>query len=156
MNPEILERLMIDHAAGELPPDVEDLLAAHILQNPAARQEAVEIAETLGLARRVLAEQPAVALPMVRSSTPVLNWAWRLAACFVGGLLLGIFCMRGGQAPPRIIASIPSQPAAAAVTTTEESGIWSARRLRAGRSAVSAKAENRIIWKSPVRKPEIF
>ena len=40
--------------------------------------------------------------------------------------------------------------------TADESGFWSARRLRAGLSPVSVKAEKRVIWKSPVEKPEIL
>ena len=56
MNNEVLERLLIDRAAGELPPDVEELLEAHLEQDPMARNEAAEIGETLRLA---LAGQPA-------------------------------------------------------------------------------------------------
>ncbi len=150
MNNEVLERLLIDRAAGELSPDVEELLEAHLLQHPAAREEAAQIGETLRLARRALAGQPAVTLPAQQPSWRVPNWAWRMAACFACGLLLGIFSIRGRNESPK-----PSQKMAA-ITTADESSIWSARRLRGGLSSVTSKAENRIIWKSPVRKPEMF
>jgi anti-sigma factor RsiW len=155
MNNEVLERLLIDHAVGELPPDVEELLEAHLLQNPEARKEAVQIGETIRLARLALAGQPAVPLSVLQPSWHVPNWAWRMAACFVCGLSIGIFAMHGRNESLRIAASNPSQEIAA-ITAADESGIWSARRFRASLSSVTVKAENRIIWKSPVRKPEMF
>ena len=155
MNKEALERLLIDHAAGELSPDMEELLEAHLEQDPAARNEAAEIGETLRLARLALAGEPAVALSVPRPAWHVPAWAWRMAACFVCGLSLGIFAMRGRNEPPRATVSIPGHEMAAKATP-DESGIWSARRFRAGLPPVTVKAENRIIWKSPVRKPEML
>ena len=155
MNNEVLERLLIDRSAGELPPDVEELLEAHLLENPPARKEAVQIGETLRLARLALAGQPAVPLPVLQPAWHVPNWAWRMAACFVCGLSLGIFAMRGRNEPLRVTASIPGHEIAA-ITTADESGIWSALRFRDGLSSVTVKAEDRIIWKSPVREPEMF
>jgi anti-sigma factor RsiW len=154
MKSDVLERLLIDRAAGELSPDVEELLEAHLQQDPAARREAEEIGETLRLARLALAGQTIVALPGLRSSWRVPSWAWAMAACFVCGLSLGIFGARGRSALPRI-ASIPSRETAA-ITTADESGFWSARRLQAGLPPVGVKVENRVIWKSPVEKPEIL
>jgi anti-sigma factor RsiW len=154
MKNDVLERLLIDRAAGELSPDVEELLEAHLQQEPAARREAAEIEETLRLARLALAGQPAVALPGSRTSWRVPSWAWAMAACFVCGLSLGIFSARDRSAAPRT-ASIPNRETAA-ITTADESGFWSARRLRAGMSPVTVKTENRVIWKSPVEKPEIL
>jgi hypothetical protein len=63
--------------------------------------------------------------------------------------------MRGRNEPLCITASIPGHEMAA-ITTADESGIWSARRFRDGLSSVTVKAEDRIIWRSPVRKPEMF
>lgn len=155
MNNEVLERLLIDRTAGELSPDVEELLEAHLQQNPAARKEAAEIRETLRLARLALVGQPAVALPVVRPSWRILTWALGMAACFVCGLSLGIFGVRGRNEPPRITASMASHKTPA-IKTVDGSGLWSARRFRAGLSPFAVKSGNRIIWKSPVRKPEIF
>jgi anti-sigma factor RsiW len=154
MKSDVLERLLIDCATGELSPDVEELLEAHLQHEPAARREAAEIEETLRLARLALAGQKVVALPGLRPFSRVPSWAWAMAACFVCGLSLGIFGVRGRSALPRA-AFVPSREAVA-ITTADESGFWSARRLRAGLSPVSVKAENRVIWKSPVEKPEIL
>jgi anti-sigma factor RsiW len=155
MKSEALERLLTDRALGELSPDVEELLETHLEREPAARIEAEKISETLRLARRALAGQPAVALPVLRPSWRLPFRALAMAACFVGGLSLGIFAMRGRNEPPRVTASIPSHEMSA-ITTADESDFWSARRFRAGLSPVAINAGNRFIWKSPVRKPEIL
>jgi anti-sigma factor RsiW len=157
MKSDVLERLLIDRAAGELSPDVEELLEAHLQKEPAARKEAVEIEETLRLARLALADQPAEAVVSLARSRPfnwVTSWGWAMAACFVCGLSLGIFAVRERSVAPGI-ASVPSRETAV-TTTADESGFWSARRLRAGMSPVTMKSGNRVIWKSPVEKPELL
>ena len=140
---------LIENIYREMRPE---LLEAHLEQDPMARNEAAEIGETLRLA---LAGQPAMVFPVLRPSWPVPSWAWGMAACFVCGLSLGIFTGYGRNEPPRTTASIPGQKMSS-ITTADESDIWSARRFRAGLLPSRVKAENRIIWKSPVRKPEIF
>ncbi|MGD0813435.1 MAG: hypothetical protein ABSA83_07515 [Verrucomicrobiota bacterium] len=154
MKSDVLERLLIDRASGELAPDVEELLEAHLEREPAARKEAAEIEDTLRLARQAMAGQKVVKLPETRPAWRGPSWAWAMAACFACGLLLGIFAMRGRIAAPRI-ASVPSQ-STPAITTADESGFWSVRRLRAGLSRMTVKSENRVIWKSPVEKPQIL
>ena len=145
---------MIDRAAGDLSSDVEELLEAHLEREPAARKEAAEIEDTLRLARLALAGQKVVALPETRPAWRVPSWAGAMAACFACGLLLGIFALRDRIAAPGI-ASVPSQPSPA-ITTADESGFWSVRRLRAGLPQMTVKSENRVIWKSPVEKPQIL
>jgi anti-sigma factor RsiW len=155
MKSEVLERLLIDRAAGQLSPDVAELLEARLQHEPAARRDAAEIAETLRLARLALAGRRVVALPASRPSRPraVSIWAWAMAACFVCGLSLGIFAARGVN-DSHSVASAPAYQTAA--TTADESGFWSVRRLRAALPRVGGKPENSIVWKSPVMKPEIL
>ncbi len=50
MKTETLQALLIDHALGELPPDVVELLDAHLAKDDNARVEARRIRETLDLA----------------------------------------------------------------------------------------------------------
>ena len=154
MKSDVLERLLIDRGAGELSPDVEELLEALLEREPAARSEAAAIEETLRLAKLALAGQPALPLPRAQPSRRLPPWAWAMAACFVCGLSLGIFVARARSAPPRT-ASVPSRETAV-MTPAHESGFWSASRLRAVLPPVPAKTENRIVWKSPVKKPEIL
>jgi anti-sigma factor RsiW len=154
MKSDVLERLLIDRAAGALAPDVEELLAAHLEHDPAARSEAAEIEETLRLARLALAGRKVVALPEARPSWRAPSRAWAAAACFACGLFLGMFGSRERSAASRT-ASAPS-PGTVATTTANESGFWSAHRLRAGLPPINVKSENRVIWKSPVEKPQIL
>ena len=56
MNPETLERIMIDDALGTLEPDMKELLKAYTANSEAARQQAKSIRETVGAARNVLNE----------------------------------------------------------------------------------------------------
>jgi anti-sigma factor RsiW len=154
MKNDVLERLLIDRAAGELSPDVEELLEAHLDQEPAARREAAEIDETLRLASLALAGQPVAALPGSQPSRRVPSWALAMAACFVCGLSLGFFSARGRTTLPHT-ASVHGEPTAA-IVAADDPGFWSARRLHAGLSPVTVKAGSPVIWKSPVKRPEIL
>jgi anti-sigma factor RsiW len=154
MKSDVLERLLIDHAAGALSPDVAELVEDHLEREPAARREAAEIGETVRLARQALSTQRVVTLPDRRQPVRVPMWAWAMAACFVIGLSLGIFARRNRSESPQIVAvSFPQRAAAAA---SDESGFWSLRRLRAAAPSAGGKPENWVIWKSPVKKPEIL
>jgi anti-sigma factor RsiW len=153
MKSDVLERLLIDRAAGELLPDVEDLLEAHLQREPAARKEAAEIEETMRLARLALAGQPAVTVLPTARGNRFPAWACAMAACFVCGLSLGLLVMRARLAPAQ--AAIAPARETAAIMPADESGFWSVRRFRAGLTSSTPKAEDRIIWKSLVKKPEL-
>jgi anti-sigma factor RsiW len=152
MKNDVLERLLIDRAAGELPPDVEELLEAHLQQEPAARKDALEIEETLRLARLVLTEQPAV-VPLPSQKAP--KWIWAMAACFVCGLLLGIFGAREkGQSPAAASAPI-QQNAVVATAVPEQSDFWSTRHFH-GAPPGNVNSQSHVVWTSVFKKPEIF
>ena len=61
MNDEILERLLIDRAMGQLSDDVAALLSAHLASSPEAPKLAEEIEATVSLAAKVLPRARAVA-----------------------------------------------------------------------------------------------
>jgi anti-sigma factor RsiW len=100
MNDEILETLLLDHALGELSPEVVALLGAHLALDPAANRRAAELAETLRLTRAAVATPLAppsrkLDLERVRQAQ---RHAWssarrtevlRLAACLLLGLGVG-------------------------------------------------------------------
>ena len=48
MKSDVLERLLIDKAAGQLSPDVSELLEAHLQHEPAARSDAAKLAKRSG------------------------------------------------------------------------------------------------------------
>ena len=160
MNEEILERLLIDRASGALSPDVEELLAAHLRQNPDAQEAATQIADILGLARVALARQSGEVLTLPKLPEParahwVPDWAWKMAACFMCGLALGGFAFRTRTAPAGLAQAVPTAPLAALVVPAapDTSGIWSVRRYRAGLAAANPRPEKPIIWQSPLKKP---
>jgi anti-sigma factor RsiW len=154
MKSDVLERLLIDRAAGELSPDVEELLEAHLQREPEAKREAAEIEETLRLARLALAGEKVVKLPKSRPMSRVPTWAWAMAACFVCGLSLGIFGVRDKNAPTR--AAVFANHEVAVIKPADESSFWSARRLQESISSATVKPTSWVIWKSPVEKPEIL
>lgn len=151
MNQEIIERLVIDKASGELSPDAAALLDAWLGREPAALAQAANIDETLRLAKRALAgaEDHAVLRPQFRSPA-WLRWTVGMAACFLAGLGLGLLPLR----PPMV----PPPPGAFA--TVPDAGFWLARRLHVSGSTISVQSSkfngqgSRWIWKSPVTKPQ--
>lgn len=151
MKSDVLERLLIDKAAGQLSPDVSELLEAHLQHEPAARSDAAEIGETLWLARAALKERSVIPLPRPSATSRAPSRAWAMAACFVCGLSLGILAIGERSAPP--IASIPQTPV---IAVAGKSDFWSVHRLRAGSPSAGGKTENQVVWKSPVKKPEIL
>ena len=153
MNSDVLERLLIDHEAGELSPDVEQLLEHHLRRDPMASQEAAEIAQTLRLAKRALAGEPVVALPGRRPALLFNSWAWGVAACVACAGLLGAIALRERPSSPRFATSFPVQQIAVA-PRAEEPGFWSARRFRSALTSPRSKDDLRLVWTSPVRTPE--
>jgi len=123
MNDEILERLLIDDAMGQLPADVKALLAAHLASSPEARKIAEEIDATVNLAAKAL-PRPRIATP-VPSPIPRLIGRDRihrllaLAASFVAGAgfaFLGLkgATLRSGPAAPMPAVAQVSHPIPAA------------------------------------------
>ncbi|MGA2175017.1 MAG: hypothetical protein ABSH38_08565 [Verrucomicrobiota bacterium] len=145
MNQEIVERLVIDKASGELTPDAAALLEAWLEREPGAKAGAAEIDETLRLAKRALggAEEHAVLRPKFRSPAWP-RWAAGMAACFLAGLGLGLLPLRQPTVAP------PAENFA----TVNDAGFWSARRLHVS-SSTSKVQGSRLIWKSPVTKPQL-
>lgn len=157
MNADTLERLLIDRAEGQLPPDVRELLDDHLQREPSARREAAEIDETLRLARLALADEKVVALPSPRKGWRIPTTAWPMAACFLGGLFLGLLTLPARSVNRPIAIAAPPQIVAAATPPifTQNSSFWSVSRLRTESSTVLPRTD-RVVWKSVFKKPEIL
>ncbi len=171
---DILERLLIDRAVGELTPDTAALLDEWLRTQPKSSALATEITETLGLAKRVL--KPAVGgaiSPVVKIRNAIIlpfeqprsRRAWfgtqsrAMAASGVIGLAAGLLLMLPIQ-PPRDRRPSPVRGPFSSLTdlnsargTTE---FWSMARLRSHWPETrDGQPDIRLLWKSPVRKPEI-
>jgi hypothetical protein len=167
MNQEILERLLIDRASGELTPDVSALLKHCLAREPALALAAKETEEALRLAKQAMTLPVAPRLPepgfrkvamlvyprefSARRQAPL--WALGMAACFLGGLLSGGILLSGRQLPSA--PEIAAQTSVIAKTAPAQSGFWSIDRLVAKDAAARPVAASPLIWKSPVRTPEL-
>ena len=171
IDPEILERLLIDRALGELSPDAEALLDDYLAREPEASEEAEEIARTADLARRALAPSDEVdshALPpLLLGKRRGVLWrvgarAAALAACLLIGVGVGLWFSQSKQV-------IETQVEIAWVGTAQESAredadgteevnrseIWSARRFYEAASRPARTKRARLIWDSPTKMPRL-
>lgn len=172
MKTEILESLLLDHALGELSPEVAELLETHLAHDPEAARQAAGLASTVQQARKAMAitqEAPRRSLAVERlwqaqmtHRRSVFIWELaRLAACVVLGLTLGwyghtarIATVAATAVPPRVAAvGLPSAPEGA-------NDFWSLANLEAAqreRQPVESRTTSRyrLQWDSPVRMPRV-
>jgi len=165
IDPEILERLLIDRALGELSPDAEALLEDYLARQPEASEEAQEIARTADLARCALTpseEFDSHALPpLLLGKRGRILWrvgarAAALAACLLIGVGVGLWLSQSKQVveTQQEIAWVGAEDS----DGTEEanrSEIWSARRFYEAASRPARTKRARLIWDSPTRMPRL-
>jgi hypothetical protein len=73
MKPDVMERLLIDHALGRLDPDVNALLADHLANDAASAAQARELHDVVHLATEAV-RQPALA---VKAPHQIHRLVWR-------------------------------------------------------------------------------
>jgi len=163
MNPELLERLLIDRGLGALAPDAVQLLDAYLREHPQEAASARDYSNVASLARRALATPEGVTLPAFPRDRILLAertaQRWRraraglaVAASIVVGFGLAWMALpRTGVAP---VDGGPPQMAAAEMEGSNSSSLWSAERAF-GRSspARSAGAPAGFTWTSTGRRP---
>jgi anti-sigma factor RsiW len=159
MNQDILNRLLTDRSLGALDPDASALLEAYLEREPAHSESAVEIAETVRLAKAALGSVPTIQVPPLKLfSLPRQSAAedrrrrlWRpaeWAAALALGIGLGYLAFRPGQ-PARIAVETP-----AAVVPVERAdsvspdAFWSVKRLARMEPKVASAGSPRVTWKS--------
>ncbi|HUJ42136.1 MAG TPA: hypothetical protein VLW52_00890 [Opitutaceae bacterium] len=174
MKPETLDALLLDRAMGELPPEVAELLEAHLARHPEAARQAEKLASTLQLARqamRIADELPRRSLAVTRLRQAQARWrrrsmAWgwaRLAACVVIGLALGWQGHALRQNPVTAVArpaSAGAAPAIAATVPRDTGDFWSqASMVAAIKERAPAESRSgtryRLHWESPVKAPRV-
>jgi anti-sigma factor RsiW len=172
MKTETLEALLLDHALGELSPEVVELLETHLAHNPEAARQAAGLASTVQRARQAMAitqEAPRRSLAverlrqaqMTHRRRAFMGELARLAACVVLGLTLGWYGHTARKAP---VAAAPVAPLVAAVelpsTPKSANDFWSLAYLEAAqreRQPVASRTTSRyrLHWDSPVKMPRV-
>jgi anti-sigma factor RsiW len=166
MNAETLERLLIDRAAGELPPDTIELLDAWLEKEPELAALARRTDETIRLAKQVLGAPRPVRLPPLKTMTVSPgrrqrsiaqrwrgDWVYGMAACFTAGLVAGLLVLR--EMPVPVTQPQALNAGAVAQAPRVESEFWSVQNLRTVNRNAPPGVHSQLIWDSPVRKPEI-
>lgn len=176
MDPQALERLMIDRSLGLLDADSESLLEEFLAQDPQAARTQQQYAQAAQLARVALgpAQPPAELPPLRLAKSRILprRWGTRVAAAsaVAASLLLGL----GAGAvlfhrpaapgptpvasrwvePPAPPAAVPQRPALWQASQNDNPGqFWSARRLHAQAAAGAAGQAPVARWTSPAHEP---
>lgn len=158
MNPEILDRLLIDRACGSLSPDSGALLEAFLDKESASARTAEEIEAAVRLVKLASPRVEALPLPPLKLVTmpePVQAPAprrrqWRLeeiAAVFLLGVGLGFCVLRVGEwgksqpeRSPSLAGGQPGEPVAAP-------SFWSRQRLVSVAARAPAPATGpRLTW----------
>jgi len=167
MNPDTLERLLIDRDARELPPDTLELLSAYLETKPEAAREASQIEETLRLAKDALTprHQPALPPRSFKSELRVLEHnepsgrflrrALAMAACFVCGLFAGWFWLRANVPAPEVVEKRVAVAQIPAPSAVQKSAFWSVDRLYRSELTPRPSPSSGLVWESPVKQPQL-
>ena len=147
MNAESLHALIIDRHFGELSPEVAELLASHLAQNPSAKAEADRILQALDATEQAMVQHadlaPVGALHDVKKATPAQTQTKRrwltastLAKAAVFAALLavsgGAGFFAGRSQPPGITSSPSSGPVNVAIApsaTPRQNSPWANYKL---------------------------
>lgn len=167
MDANVIERLLIDRSLGELSPDVEALLQAHLDSHPGDARLAKEIGDTIARAREALrgaGTEATIALPPApfagadfaegrRASWRA--WARRLSAA----ALIALAFWLGGRGTPAVPQPGPNGEGNAfheqRAPRAPASGFWSATRLRESVAGRRSAHPVRIKWPGPMTRPRI-
>lgn len=171
MDPETLERLLMDRALGSLPPDAEALLEAYLSHDAAAAERAREFVEASDAARQVLRSTEAASLPpfpvtqvlKLERARRGIRWLRNtagIAATLVVGIGLGAWFTPASTRAPIGPAPTPTEvvarPTASFGTESHSAGFWSVSRLaQVVHRSESTEGTKRLIWDSPIARPRL-
>jgi anti-sigma factor RsiW len=165
MDPETLDRLLMDRALGGLPPDMETLLAAYLEANSRAAARAREFEQAAAAARNVLRERtplslppfPAVRIDQLERARRRVTWVRNvggLAAAVLLGIGLGVALLgHRSEVPAGRMAPAPTVAALDAELKPGE--FWSAARLYEQARHNRRSDSVRFIWYSAVERPRL-
>ena len=169
MNPETLERLMLDRALGSLPPDCDALLTSYLETRPEAAETCRRMELTVDLARSALADARAARLPAFPAErllrTQRSQRIWRLTMGVTGvaaSILIGLVVHATLFRPPPSNPRAPGLSGLAQATprhlideNQDRSGFWSGRQFYERAAHPQPQPSKRLIWNSPVAVPQV-
>lgn len=165
MNPEVMERLLIDRGMGELSDDVNALLRAYVDARPREARRAEEIDETILLARRALrttvAERSATPPPFAGAYRSyrrrATRWAWTRRLATAAMIALAFWLGSLGTRPSPHAGPVALHNALPAPTTRDggTAGFWSTARLRQSITGRPPTAHPHAPWPGPLTRPPI-
>ena len=154
VDPQLLERLMLDKALGQLSEDAEALLAAVVAEDATRRSHQSQLIQAAALAREALKrrgaspplELPPLATPLRRRQRrPAALMPLALAGCLLLGLCAGRLLPRGRPSPgpesPLVVAPAP-------VPAERPSGLWSVQGFIDRAKANRGRPKPLIEWRS--------
>lgn len=171
MDPDVLERFVIDRDAGELSADVAALLDAYLAGSPNDARAAERVQDTLSRARRALADrgdmtavQPVPPLDRVRieralsrpSRANAYAWFRRsaiAAAVFVSFVAGTRVSTRDNRIGSPGVSYVGGRPMIGSESSAN-GGFWSIRRFRPSSSVSKIDSGPRIRWESPIVIPQ--
>jgi len=169
MNPQTLERLIIDRSLSGLSADTDALLTAYLEMQPAAAAVDQQMTQTAELVQRAMADEPVAStcsLPPLSVGRFVAAKRWQrrigpyvytaaLAACLVLGFGLGalLFSDRSRLAETATTVRLVQNALDQQQEVTEDSGFWSIKNLRSDLSESPTRPSSYLIWDSPVSMP---
>jgi anti-sigma factor RsiW len=140
MNNDVLERVLLDRAVGEMPDDTQQLLEAYLAVDMDAQRLAAETDGALDYARRALATPRERLRPLDLSKIESAArrsrarkrgaFALQLAACVAVGLVLGLTFPRESPAPEAKGVSVSAPVAGEDVAASEPGAqFWESARM---------------------------
>ena len=144
MKPSSLQALLIDRNAGELSPEVVELLDFHLSQNPEARSEAERVLQVIHFTREAVVRHPELGrgeadsscsvgpAPAVRLRESLLSLAFlaRLAAVVIVAAAVGFFAGRSAlPMPPPDVPTASQRGGAIAEASTPHASPWAQYRM---------------------------
>lgn len=137
MKTESLHALIIDHHAGELPPEVAELLESYLATNSAAREEADRFLGVIDITRQTMNLHPELArtfepashVPPPRANAAVMP-VWLKAAAI---LTFAALTAAGGYlaGAGRTVGGLPATGVANVTPTVRKDSPWARYRMQA-------------------------
>ena len=168
MDPNTLERLLIDQSLGELSTDASELLEDYLESHPECAQSARDTEATITEARRALQHKPTASdetmpplhpLHVIRSPRSIRSpKAWFQNLAVAAAVMIGFFLgswHTSNPTPPgdktiQFAEAVAKEPVA-----TKQNDFWSLSRLRDTKDPHPSTNKPRIIWSNPIGKPHI-